>query len=327
MLKLLKKITLLLIVIFIALPLIAEVGSVGDLNEIGMGARVLGMGKAFVGIADDSNSIFSNPAGLGSIHKMEVMSMKASLQGDIDYLVLGGSLPLEIGTVGVGYIASTVDDIVLVSALNANGRPVAGNSISYKEQEVYVGYGMDILQSIRGLLDLDGALYLGANLKLFLKEASGITDGQGTGLGADIGLLYAPTDQFSIGISQQNLSSQISWQSGAKDDVQGLTKIGMKLNADKVLLGLDADIAGSDQPVLLHGGVEWQVIPYLSVRGGVDQILEPQVSGSANKAGVASNMTLGVGLQLMGVKLDYAYHPFYDEEDNLTHFVSLSYSK
>ena len=34
-----------------------------DLTEIGVGARPLGMGKAYVGLADDASAIFFNPAG------------------------------------------------------------------------------------------------------------------------------------------------------------------------------------------------------------------------------------------------------------------------
>jgi long-subunit fatty acid transport protein len=40
-------------------------------NEIGFGARALGMGGAYVGVADDYSAIYWNPAGLAQMRKME----------------------------------------------------------------------------------------------------------------------------------------------------------------------------------------------------------------------------------------------------------------
>ncbi|MBN1999798.1 hypothetical protein JW935_19740 [candidate division KSB1 bacterium] len=41
-------------------------------HEMGVGARAIGMGGAFVGIADDYSAIYWNPAGLGQIRRYEV---------------------------------------------------------------------------------------------------------------------------------------------------------------------------------------------------------------------------------------------------------------
>ena len=42
--------------------------------EIGPGARSIGMGSAFVSVADDASSIYWNPAGIVNINKPEVQS-------------------------------------------------------------------------------------------------------------------------------------------------------------------------------------------------------------------------------------------------------------
>ncbi len=41
-------------------------------HEMGVGARAMGMGGAFVGIADDYSAIYWNPAGLGQIRRYEI---------------------------------------------------------------------------------------------------------------------------------------------------------------------------------------------------------------------------------------------------------------
>ena len=40
-------------------------------SEIGVGSRAIGMGGAYVGVADDYSAIFWNPAGLGQLRRME----------------------------------------------------------------------------------------------------------------------------------------------------------------------------------------------------------------------------------------------------------------
>ncbi len=41
-------------------------------EELGVGSRAMGMGGAYVGVADDYSAIYWNPAGLGQIRRMEV---------------------------------------------------------------------------------------------------------------------------------------------------------------------------------------------------------------------------------------------------------------
>ena len=47
--------------------------------EIGMGARALGMGGAFVAVADDANAIYYNPAGLAYMEGRNITSLYSSL--------------------------------------------------------------------------------------------------------------------------------------------------------------------------------------------------------------------------------------------------------
>ena len=320
-----KYILLVLMIVLVMSNSMASGGRVSDMSQIGMGARVLGMGKAFVGVADDCNSLFRNPAGLGKVGSLELMSMQASLMGDVNYLVLGGAVPFGAGTIGIGYIGSNVDGISRVAAMAVGDRPVAIDSITYSEKEIHVGYGMDLVPSIGRWIGLEGALYVGADLKMFIKDAAGISDGQGSGAGLDIGLLYAPTDAMNLGLPLKNMNSQISWASGATDYVEQLAIAGLKVDMGGMTLGLDAEMAGGNKPVLLHSGLEWTILPTLTIRTGVDQSLLPPVAGSSGNGSTKSNMTVGLGLDLGKVTFDYAYHPYYEEEDNTTHFISLSY--
>jgi hypothetical protein len=83
--------------------------SSGAFLRIGVGARAVAMGEAFVAVANDPSTIVWNPAGLASILRQEVQFSHAAWPGDIDYdyLVyvmpwrrLGGSLAIQMGMLG-----------------------------------------------------------------------------------------------------------------------------------------------------------------------------------------------------------------------------------
>jgi hypothetical protein len=66
-----------------------EFASVGALFDIGMGARPLGMGGAFVGLADDENAVFYNPAGLAFLKTAGLSSLYSRQFGFFDYASVG----------------------------------------------------------------------------------------------------------------------------------------------------------------------------------------------------------------------------------------------
>src|SRR6266850_6391202 len=55
----------------------------GEFLRIGVGARALGMGSAFVGLADDGTSAYWNPAGLATLRSREATAMHAEQFGSI----------------------------------------------------------------------------------------------------------------------------------------------------------------------------------------------------------------------------------------------------
>ncbi len=51
------------LIIFLLLPVSFAYALTADPMDLGVGARSLGMGKAYVGVAEDSDTLFVNPAG------------------------------------------------------------------------------------------------------------------------------------------------------------------------------------------------------------------------------------------------------------------------
>ena len=55
----------------------------GEFLRIGVGARALGMGSAFMGLSDDGTAAYWNPAGLATLERREITAMHAEQFGSI----------------------------------------------------------------------------------------------------------------------------------------------------------------------------------------------------------------------------------------------------
>ena len=83
-----------------------EVTSAPDPAGTAYGARPLGMGGAFVSLADDTNAVFMNPAGLSSLGDWSITSMSTQLLQKVDYIMAGGTYRVGPGNLGFGYIGT-----------------------------------------------------------------------------------------------------------------------------------------------------------------------------------------------------------------------------
>ena len=78
----------------------------GSIQNLGYGVRSLGLGNSFVAVADNTEAVFANPAGLGQLRRQQVTYTPRSVKKEYD---LGGymasfGMPLnaKLG-LGLGY--------------------------------------------------------------------------------------------------------------------------------------------------------------------------------------------------------------------------------
>src|ERR1700689_2585823 len=90
-----------------------NVGTSGaEFLKIGPGARPVGMGEAFTGVADDIHAIYWNPAGLGTLKSPEMTGMHMQYFQNIQYEFAAFAYPTQrFGTFGFAVTNLHTDDI------------------------------------------------------------------------------------------------------------------------------------------------------------------------------------------------------------------------
>src|SRR6185437_12221378 len=68
-----------------------------DILNIGVGARAIGMGEAYVAQADDASSMYWNPAGLALMEERQASFMYSQMVQDLTYSNGAIGIPLENG--------------------------------------------------------------------------------------------------------------------------------------------------------------------------------------------------------------------------------------
>jgi hypothetical protein len=317
-----KKFTVMLIIVLCAAGAVFADGYLADPMSIGVGARALGMGKAYVGVAEDGDAIFMNPAGLARSTNPKLSSMYTSLLGDVNYVVIGGIFPYgEKSAIGAGYIGSSVDSIPLTDASGTSlGDGRWGNNV------MFLSYGTYL--SELGL-KLDRDVLLGASLKYFSVGGSGasVEAGTGSGFDLDLGALYPVNSYIMVGANLQNalpssLGAKITHNSGTFDSIPATLKVGTKVtligdegtalsahDTRKLYGNVDYDYHFNSTPNALHLGVEFWPTSNLALRAGLDD----------------KDPTAGIGLRISGLEFNYAYHPYSGIGEDTTHFFSIGY--
>ncbi len=306
-----------------------------DLGEVGVGARPLSLGRAYIGFAEDASAIFLNPAGLMDQKEMGLVSMTGKLLDEVTYVSFGISNPYPIGTLGFGYINAATSGIPLTT-LSSTSTEVLINQYGvtdYASSIMYFSYARNLYDD----------LAFGSNFKVFTQgfsQNTGSLEGaNGNGFDMDLGLKWKPVKGVALGAVAQNIlpesyGGKFIWQKGGQEGIPSNVKLGASFKIwgsdgmsdfqdQRLMWNTDLEMTPTIQrPGLWHTGVEWWINPMLAIRGGIDQ------ASSATSTGIVvdNNISGGVGIKYRGFSFDYAYHQYGDLTENAAHFFSIGYS-
>jgi len=295
-----------------------------DPTDIGVGARPLGMGKAFVGLSDDGSAIFVNPAGLYSKDNVRLTSMAGNLMEEIPYTVIGVSFRALEGNIGIGYVGLTTSGIE-GAVLVGNTPEATGEEASYNNSTLVLNYATDanrvpLLQGVQLFRDIN--LRVAAGLKLISEGFQGggdAFDATGSGYDLDLASIFDITEDISGGLVMKNIipGDNIRWKNSGNELPMVISPgVIWKLSDLNLNLGLDGELIES-RGFYWHVGSEWWPVEFAALRAGIDQ------KPSAGK--VTNNFSLGLGTRYEGFTFDYAYHTYEDVADFTTHYFSIGF--
>lgn len=306
-----------------------------DPSQIGVGARPLGMGRAYTAVAGDASSIFLNPAGLADIETPKFMTMSGTLFEDVNYLSGAFAAPLPRGTFGIGYSRLGLGGIPL-STLSGTMPAFTGQKTDYANQVLFLTYAFPLDNILKKFHNVS----VGTNLKLYSQNFVGggasMEGANASGMDMDLGLQWQMNKTATWGLFFRNFlpasaGGKLTWQ---KNSIVESFPLEIKLGGAFHIIGeegiheideyrldlfLDTVMQYSlKRSQVWNWGLEWKPLNALTLRGGMNQ------TPRADK-GADNNFTAGVGINLGGFTFDYAYHKFGEVEENISHFFSFSY--
>ena len=295
-------------VLMMAALLLAGLGSTIGMAEtavsvldIDPGVQVIGVGGAGTALAQGAETLYYNSAGLSALPGISFSSFYASYLGSASY----SSLALTFHNWGIGMLMFNASNI---AGYDENGEP--GNALSYGNTALLLGFGINP-KDLPFLPALPLDFSLGARIKYL-----SVTNGTVNGSGFAFDLAYRMTffdmrigpiglSNMALGVTANNLFGGVNYDAHGESMGMSLRIGGAVKVADVVLLTSDLDLAGK-----FHFGVAYSPIQTLVLRAG----MMTQPGGMS--------ITLGMGLNIQGFILDYAYitHPTLPG----THRVSLA---
>ncbi len=307
-----KKRLLILMVVFIGLIFLS--GSIHSscanyLNVLDSGftnlpvsVRAMGMGGAFVAVADDYSACYFNPAGLMQLPNSQLGSTYSDLYGlgllKHSFLVFIEPTP-TMGTGGIVW-----------NHLSANLEPEKW------EFDLWAYSYANILYP-KNSTSRDKFSSWGANVKYIRQFVLGEN---ASGYSVDLGYLNKG-EKLSWGLNLQDIFSQIDWSTGKKEQIPANLKLGLAWRfSPKFLLAVDLDASFRDLFKQMHLGGEWKISSNFKLRAGATKIFQKD-------ADLLLSMGMGFQLKLEGEGLkqanfDYAFSN--NQELGNTHRFSLS---
>jgi hypothetical protein len=301
----------------------------GEFMSIGTGPRALGMGSAYVAVADGSISSYWNPAGLAKLKYPEIHLMYSErFSGIVKYNFAVVALPYKSNSgVSFGLMRMGIDDIPITSLKNPD-LPVGaifedgnGNQIRntpYIDHTVgdveYVGY-FSYAKKWRE------NRWIGGNIKIIRKS---VGENSAWGIGFDLGLLMPIYRGLRFGANVQDITSTlITWDTGNKELVSPNLKWGFayqyRFSKFSILPAFDIDTRFEGRkfaaqqnigPVSfdLHTGVEASYRNVVFLRTGYD----------------IGHFAAGAGIQLPRLRFDAAFLNHQDLGDTYRIALTLS---
>lgn len=273
----------------------ADDGGTESPFSLGAGARAMGMGNGFVGLADDATAVYYNPAGLPALQTQQISFLHTILFEETIYDFVSYVYPHKQGALGIAGMRLGTDDI---------GRRDEDyydlGRFDASQMQLMISYGRRIMSR------------LDAGISLKMAHHS-IDTYSAYGYGLDIGGKIALLPQLTGGVLLQDVIGARMQLINEKERTPFTLKMGLAYRLQREGCPMSSNIVfdvdvPENRSTKLRTGLELMHETGLSLRGGYDR----------------DNLTLGLGIRYQDLYFDYAYKFMENLDDS--HRFSLTFN-
>jgi len=291
--------------------------------KIGVGARAVSLGEAFVALANDASALYWNPAGISRLEGPELLLVHTQWLANTYYNFAGFVLPLgEFGTVGATFCTLNMDEMLVRTLANPEG---TGERFAAGDFAVGISYA-------RNLTDRFSIGFNGKYIrqKIWLMHATSFAFDVGT-------LFFTQFKGLRIGMSISNFGNKLRMEGdntlrfydedptlyGNNDRIPThldterwelplLFRVGIAIDVldrgpSRLTYVLDA-VHPNDNPEKLNMGMEYTWADRVALRAGYKALFST-ISEEGLTLGAGFRFELNLGYRTV-LHLDYAYADF-----------------
>lgn len=357
--KLMKIIFLLLV--FLPFALVSQEESTNapkysnEFLQIGVGARALGLGNALVAGVDDVTAGYWNPAGLTQVENdLEFSLMHSEYFAGIakyDYLGVAYKIDRE-STLGFSALRFGVDDIPNTTQLINND-----GVFDYDKITLFTAADYAFLLSYARKSKIEG-MSLGGTLKVVHRRAGDFA--RAWGFGIDAGMQYRSKNDWQFGVMVRDVTSTFNaWIYNLDSEMQEvflqtgneIPENGLELTMPRIILAarkkfeigkkglfiaseINTSITTDGRRNTLIKSNLFSMDPVMAIELGFKDLV--RLRGGVNNFQYMKNFdsseyltfqpNIGVGVQLKGVTIDYAFTNIGNQSEALfSHVISLKF--
>ncbi len=295
--------------------------------SIPVGSRALGMGAAFVSVADDATAMYWNVAGIARLDRGEFVFMHSNWLADLRFDYVGLTFPIaQLGTIGVSFSALTMDEMDITTeyepegtgetfsagsfiagisfARNLTDHFTIGGTVKYVTERIWNSSAGAVAVDIGTLFDTPfRGIRLGASISNFGQKMQIMGDD----------LLVQKDIDASIAGNNESVNAYLATD---KFDLPLIMRIGLStdlINTDfqKLTVAIDG-LHPNDNTESVNIGGEYSTLrKIVSFRGGVKS-LGLKDREDRYTVGMGLNYFLGGGKR---IRIDYTYEQFVHLKD------------
>lgn len=300
----------------------------GEFLTLGIGARAVGLGGAYCSIANDATAPYWNPAGVPLVDQKEILLMHSEVFGGaISYHCIGFVFPTNSTAFGANLFRLGVENIPFTKDLEYedwgidgipdthdegedNNRWDPGEPLIYDERRIQRVTNNDLALFLSYGWAFSNGVSFGTSLKMIRREIGSYS---AYGSGADLGIIYRPTQTVSLGLNLQDATTTfISWSTGTWEKILPTLKFGISTShwipklKGTFLFSIDQDIRFEGRRKTsqfsigkvsddFRLGIEYSYNEAVSIRMGLEY----------------GEFTAGMGINYRNYAIDYAFlsHP------------------